>query len=79
MTYIILLKRIEPKTSKKIFNLLFLINFSVTVRRENVTNIRKKVLRIIFGGINDNGNWRKRYNFELYKLFRDVDVLKLLN
>ena len=36
----------------------------------------RKVLRINFGGINDSRNWRRRYNFELFKLFRDVDVLK---
>ena len=37
------------------------------------------MLRIIFGGISDNGNWRRRYNFELDKLFGDVDALKFIN
>ena len=31
-----------------------------------------------FGGINDSGNWCRIYNFELCKLFRDVDVLKFI-
>ena len=35
-------------------------------------------ITIIFGAINDSGNWRRRYNFELYKLFRDVNVLKFI-
>ena len=38
----------------------------------------RKVLQIIFGGINDSGNWCKRYNFKLSKLFRDFDVLKFI-
>ena len=27
---------------------------------------------------NESGNWQRRYNFELNKLFRDVDVLKFI-
>ena len=41
-------------------------------------SFERKVLRFIFGGINGSGNWRRRYNFELNKLFRDVDVLKFI-
>ena len=39
---------------------------------------KRKVIWIIFNGINDNGNWHRRYNFELYILFRDVDILKFI-
>ena len=28
--------------------------------------------------LNDNGYWQERYNFELYKLFKDVNVLKFI-
>ena len=28
--------------------------------------------------INDSRNWRRRYYFEFYKLFRDVDIIKFI-
>ena len=36
------------------------------------------MLRTICGVINDSGYWRRRYNFDHYKLFRDVNVLKFI-
>lgn len=36
----------------------------------------RKVLRSIFGGLEVDGVWRRRYNFELYKIFRDSDISK---
>ena len=47
-------------------------------RKKMLLIFERKVLRIIFGGINDSGNWRRRYNLELYKFFRDVDILKFI-
>ena len=38
----------------------------------------RKVQWTIFGGTNDCGNWRRRYNFKLYKIFRDVDILEFI-
>lgn len=36
----------------------------------------RKVLRTIYGPVNDEGSWRKRYNYELYQLFKEPDVCR---
>jgi hypothetical protein len=36
----------------------------------------RRVLRCIFGAVQDKGMWRKRYNLELYKPFNELDVIK---
>jgi hypothetical protein len=33
------------------------------------------VLRCIFGAKQENGTWRKRYNYELYEMFKDSDIV----
>ena len=38
----------------------------------------RKVLRRMFGGINVNETWRRRYNKELTQLCGDVDVLSFV-
>jgi hypothetical protein len=35
----------------------------------------RKVLRAIFGPTNDNGEWRVKYNDELYTLYKDSDII----
>jgi hypothetical protein len=35
---------------------------------------QRRVLRCIFGAVQNNGTWRKRYNHELYKLFNEPDI-----
>jgi len=35
----------------------------------------RKVLRAIFGPTNDNGEWRIRYNNELYTLYKENDIV----
>jgi len=35
----------------------------------------RKVLRAIFGPTNDNGEWRTKYNDELYTLYKDSDII----
>jgi hypothetical protein len=37
----------------------------------------RRVFRYIFGAVQDKGGWRKRYNYELYKLFNEPDIIKL--
>jgi hypothetical protein len=37
-----------------------------------------KVLRCIFGAVQDKSTWRKRYNYELYKLFNEPDIIKYI-
>jgi hypothetical protein len=38
----------------------------------------RKILRKIFGAVNENGLWRRRYNFELYQLYTDPDIVKFV-
>ncbi|KAG8239856.1 hypothetical protein J437_LFUL014809 [Ladona fulva] len=38
-----------------------------------------KILRKIYGPINDQGLWHRRYNFELYRLFSEPDIVKNIN
>jgi len=35
----------------------------------------RKILRAIFGPTNDNGDWRVKYNNELYTLYRESDIV----
>ena len=35
----------------------------------------RKVLRAIFGPTNDKGEWRIKYNVELYTLYKDNDII----
>ena len=34
----------------------------------------RKILTDIFGPTNDNGEWRIKYNNELYTLYKDSDI-----
>jgi hypothetical protein len=36
----------------------------------------RKILRCIFGAVQENGQWRRSYNFELYKLYDEPDLTK---
>jgi hypothetical protein len=38
----------------------------------------RKVLRCVFGAVQENGVWRKRHNHELYKLFNEPDIVKYI-
>jgi len=35
----------------------------------------RKTLRAIFGPTNDNGEWRIKYNNELYTLYKESDIV----
>ena len=35
----------------------------------------RKFLRVIFGPTNDNGEWRIKYNNELYTVYRGSDIV----
>jgi hypothetical protein len=35
----------------------------------------RRMLRYIFGPVEENGTWRRRYNHELYKLFKEQDII----
>jgi hypothetical protein len=40
--------------------------------------IERKILRRIFGAVKDEGQWRMRYNKELYELYKDVDLVTFI-
>ncbi|GFU78565.1 uncharacterized protein TNCV_2301771 [Trichonephila clavipes] len=37
-----------------------------------------KILRFIFGGIQKNGTWRRRSNFELYQSHNESDIVNFI-
>lgn len=38
----------------------------------------RKILRHIYRGVFENGVWRRRYNFELYQLYNEPDIVKAI-
>ncbi len=38
----------------------------------------RKILRAIFGLVQERGCWRTRYNFELYRLYRQPQAIQLI-
>jgi hypothetical protein len=43
-----------------------------------VSLFERKVLRCIFGVRQDNEIWRKRYNYELYEIFNDSNIVSYI-
>ena len=43
-----------------------------------VIKVKLRILRTIFGPVEENGVWRKRYNHELYSLFKEPDIAKFI-
>jgi hypothetical protein len=39
----------------------------------------RRVLRMIYGPVNDNGIWRTRYSNELYTFYDELDIVKVIN
>jgi hypothetical protein len=53
--------------------------WSLTKNEENKINILERtILRKIYGPTNDNGVWRIRYNQELYGLYNEPDIIKMV-
>ncbi|GFS95163.1 uncharacterized protein TNCV_2705091 [Trichonephila clavipes] len=38
----------------------------------------RKILRFIFGGIQENGTWRRRSNLELYRSYEESDIVNFI-
>jgi hypothetical protein len=38
----------------------------------------RKILRSIFGATQESGMWRRRYSFELCRLYKEPDVVKTI-
>ncbi|PRD32750.1 UNVERIFIED_CONTAM: hypothetical protein NCL1_19545 [Trichonephila clavipes] len=53
--------------------------WSMSRADENMTSIyERKILRLIFGGIQENGTWRRRSNFELYQSYNASDIVNFI-
>ncbi|GFX05664.1 uncharacterized protein TNCV_3435681 [Trichonephila clavipes] len=38
----------------------------------------RKILRFVFGGIQENGSWRRRSNLELYQSYKESHIEKFI-
>jgi len=58
------------------FGLVVVVNSETWVLSKsdqaNLGVFERKILRAIFGPTNDNGEWRIRYNNELYTLYKEL-------
>ena len=41
-------------------------------------NLSRRILRVIYGPVNDNGIRRARCNTELYTVYREVDTVRVV-
>jgi hypothetical protein len=39
----------------------------------------RRILRLIYGAVKDNGVWRTRCNSELYTLYDQLDTVRVIN
>ncbi|KDR19558.1 hypothetical protein L798_06356 [Zootermopsis nevadensis] len=54
-------------------------SWALTKGHENKLRVfERKILRKIYGPKNEEGNWQIRYNDELYHLYNEPDVIKVL-
>jgi hypothetical protein len=54
-------------------------SWSLSKKEENEINIfERNILRKIYGPTNDYGVWRIRYNQELYGLYNEADIIKMV-
>jgi hypothetical protein len=50
--------------------------WTLTVKEERLLGLfERRVLRSVFGGTKENGVWRRRYNSEIYQLYKEPDVV----
>jgi hypothetical protein len=50
--------------------------WTLTKNSENaLSTFERKILRIMYGPVQDNGQWRIRYNKELYELYGEPDLV----
>jgi hypothetical protein len=48
------------------------------INERQLSLFERKVLRCIFGVKQENGTWRKRYNYELYETFNEPNIVTYL-
>ena len=53
--------------------------WTLTITKEKALTIfKRKFLRTIFGAALENSTWRKRYKFEIYKIYKDGSWMRIL-
>ncbi|GFX24991.1 reverse transcriptase domain-containing protein [Trichonephila clavipes] len=80
------LKFISGKTKLRLYKTLILpvLLYASETWTLNLETIRvletfeRKALRTIFGPVKDQGCWRTRYNFELYRLYKEPKVTQVI-
>ncbi|GFU26017.1 uncharacterized protein TNCV_5105021 [Trichonephila clavipes] len=45
---------------------------------ENISIYERKILRSIFGGIQENGAWRRKSNLELHRAYKESDIVNFV-
>ncbi|GFV36647.1 uncharacterized protein TNCV_1033231 [Trichonephila clavipes] len=45
---------------------------------KNISIYERKILRFIFGGIQENGRWQRRSNSELYQSNKESDIVNFI-
>ncbi|GFU64106.1 uncharacterized protein TNCV_1897301 [Trichonephila clavipes] len=79
-------KFISGKTKLRLYKTLILhvllyASETWTLNLETIRSLEtfeRKALRTIFGPVKDQGCWRTRYNFELYRLFKEPQVTQVI-
>ncbi|GFV67993.1 reverse transcriptase domain-containing protein [Trichonephila clavipes] len=79
-------KFISGKTKLRLYKTLILpvllyASETWTLNLETVRALEtfeRKALRTIFGPVKDQGCWRTRYNFELYRLYKELQVTQVI-
>ncbi|GFW20053.1 uncharacterized protein TNCV_867591 [Trichonephila clavipes] len=79
-------KFISGKTKLRLYKTLILpvLLYASETWTLNLETIRaletfeRKALRTIFGPVKDQGCWRTRYNFELYRLYKEPQVTQVI-
>lgn len=46
--------------------------------QRSLETFERKILRTIFGPVQEHGCWRTRYNFELYRLYKQPQVIQVI-
>ncbi|GFS73312.1 uncharacterized protein TNCV_4711921 [Trichonephila clavipes] len=66
-------------TLSEIRNIMKSETLSMSRTDENTISIyERKILRFIFGGIQEIGTWQRRSNFELYQSYKESDIVNFI-
>jgi hypothetical protein len=75
--YFSLLAVIRCKDIHKKTKVILYKTWTLSKRSENA--FERKILRRIYGPVQDNVQWRLRYNKELYELYYEPDLVTCIN